>query len=239
VVTGSFFLSGLAWSASAGWINFGDGTPTNGHTYSNTDGADFGVNHDGEGRLSGLAWGAGIGWINFGWAPPEDVNAPRLDLATGYFSGLAWSSTTGWIQLGTGQLRTLSLFDADNDTDGVSDAWEWKWFGNLSSAHATSDADHDGFSDLAEHQALTHPLLAADHFRILESHLTGERLSITFTSRPGRHYRLFLSTDLQGWEDSEHGLFTPDTGSSTTRLVRQPSPMQGFIRVQALKPLTP
>lgn len=54
-------LSGFAWSDSTGWINFGDGTPANGIQYSNTDGSDSGVTHDGAGNLGGLAWSANLG----------------------------------------------------------------------------------------------------------------------------------------------------------------------------------
>ena len=67
VTFGGAFLSGYAYPANLGWINFGDGSPDNGHTYSNV-GTDHGVNHDGQGNLTGFAWSANTGWINFGWA---------------------------------------------------------------------------------------------------------------------------------------------------------------------------
>jgi hypothetical protein len=38
----------------------------------------------------------------------------------------------------------------DSDGDGIDDSWEIYWFGNLDTATATSDSDHDGISDLAE-----------------------------------------------------------------------------------------
>ncbi|MBE7496881.1 MAG: hypothetical protein HS117_18215 [Verrucomicrobiaceae bacterium] len=241
VVVGSCFLAGKAWSGGLGWINFGDGDPANGHRYSNTDGGDFGVNHDGLGRLSGLAWGAGIGWVNFGWAQADDPNAPRVDLLTGHFAGLAWSASTGWIQLGTGQLRTATIFDADSDFDGISDAWEHQWFGTLAAANAVSDADHDGAGDWHEHHALTNPIQPASKLRTLhhEPVSGGERLSVTFASQPGRFYRIQISLDLLNWQDSDAGLIQPDPGTSTTRLIRSLSPAQTFVRLQPVKPLQP
>jgi hypothetical protein len=66
VVVGSTFLSGYAWGENIGWINFGDGTPTNGVNYANANGTDAGVNILGTSELGGLAWGENVGWINFG-----------------------------------------------------------------------------------------------------------------------------------------------------------------------------
>jgi len=41
----------------------------------------------------------------------------------------------------------------DTDGDGIADEWEMLWFGNLTTANATSDFDHDGTTDLREFQA--------------------------------------------------------------------------------------
>jgi parallel beta-helix repeat protein len=40
---------------------------------------------------------------------------------------------------------------ADTDQDGIDDAWELLFFGNLTTADATSDYDRDGYSDLQEY----------------------------------------------------------------------------------------
>jgi alpha-tubulin suppressor-like RCC1 family protein len=47
---------------------------------------------------------------------------------------------------------------ADTDGDGVNDPWEMQYFGNLTTASATSDVDHDGTTDLARFQAGQTPL---------------------------------------------------------------------------------
>lgn len=45
---------------------------------------------------------------------------------------------------------------ADNDLDGLADAWEYEMFGNLDQ-DASGDTDGDGFSNLQEFRSGTHP----------------------------------------------------------------------------------
>lgn len=86
-------LEGYAWAENVGWIRLGSYTGGGSHTYDNTSPADYGVNHDGYGRLSGYAWSTNAGWINF--APAHGgVTINRL---TGSFDGYAWGETVGWI----------------------------------------------------------------------------------------------------------------------------------------------
>jgi hypothetical protein len=94
VVIGSQVCSGHVFSPNLGWINFGNGSPTNGLQYQNLSANDFGVNVDGSGNLRGFAYGANIGWINF-----ETNGAAKVDLASGKLGGFAFSATCGWISL--------------------------------------------------------------------------------------------------------------------------------------------
>ncbi len=48
---------------------------------------------------------------------------------------------------------------ADTDGDGIPDAWEFRYFGNLTTASATSDYDLDGLSDYGEYLAGTNPTI--------------------------------------------------------------------------------
>src|SRR5438876_1154153 len=59
------FLSGYIWCENTGWVSVGGGAPVNGVSYSNSSGADSGVNVAADGSLSGFAWGENVGWINF------------------------------------------------------------------------------------------------------------------------------------------------------------------------------
>lgn len=90
LVLGACVCTGFLYSANCGWINTGEGTPTNGAQYANTSGADFGINRLPDGKLRGLAWGANMGWIRF-----EDPGNPRLDPATNELLGKTWSANTG------------------------------------------------------------------------------------------------------------------------------------------------
>lgn len=67
-----------------------------------------------------------------------------------------------------GQLKIAFSFDAstlvppvDTDGDGISDAWELEYFGNLST-DPNADPDGDGVSNLQEYINGTNPLLARD-----------------------------------------------------------------------------
>ena len=94
------YLSGFIWSENAGWINVGNGAPADGVAYSNTTGADFGVNIGPDGNLSGFAWGENVEWINFnGGAMASPPQPARFDPAAGRFRGYAWGENIGWINL--------------------------------------------------------------------------------------------------------------------------------------------
>lgn len=250
LVIGEASCAGYAHSANCGWINFGDGTPPNGIRYSNTDGSDSGVNHDGLGNLSGLAWGANIGWINFGIdatgapRPLSDPARPRFDLLTGQFAGYAHGANVGWIDLST--LRTESIYRPDGDGDGLADAWELENFPALATANALTDSDGDGSSDLDEYLADSDPNDSNSRLRITD-HLVQffpldgfNSWDVTFTSSPRRLYRVESSPDLgvTPWADGS-GLFQGSPGTTTsTQISVQPSP-RNFLRVQAVPPLQP
>ena len=99
-VVGLHALSGLVWCENVGWLNLGDGTPANGSSYGNADGADAGVNYNLQtNRLSGLGWAENAGWVRFDTALPSASQA-SFDPTTDRFAGFAWSENLGWIRLG-------------------------------------------------------------------------------------------------------------------------------------------
>ena len=242
VVVGGSHLSGYAWAANTGWIHFGDGAPTNGYAYANDATGDFGVNHDGAGNLSGYAYAANTGWVNFGWASPSDPSRPRFDLQTGDFAGFAYSANTGWINLGSGLLATDLISSPDTDNDGIADHWEMLHFDDLVTAGLNTHADGDGNSDAAEYAANTDPNNAAEYLKIVSQSYNGNLTEVTLQfagTSPARLYRIEYSDDLGGadpWTDSSLGVFAPDSGSSTTKLIAFPGHPKKFFRVVANVP---
>ncbi len=244
VVIGEHVASGFAHSANCGWITFGDASPANGIRYSNANGSDSGVNHDGFGNLSGLTWGANIGWINFGTGtdgaprPTTDVYRPRFDLLTGQFSGFAYGANVGWINLSTLKAGTIAI--PDTDGDGIADAWERQNFTYLTTASASTDADGDGISDKNEYLALTDPKDANSRLRIISQTLgTGPTppWSLTFTSNPGRVYRVEKSATLGSWTPGP--FFAASSGTQTTTSFTETLLTRDFVRIAASVPLQP
>ncbi len=238
---GEYVCSGFLYAANAGWINLGSGFPVNGIRYQNNSATDFGVNHDGLGNLRGFSWGANIGWINF-----EDSGAPRIDLSTGGFDGYAWSANAGWISLSNAfafvQTDVIAP-GADSDGDGLADAYERTWAGNLTAMNATTDSDGDGFSDRAEYLADTNPFDAGDNLRITSyRRFTPNKSGLTWMSRPTRSYHVQLRLDFDPastWSDSGLGRIDPDAGLETSRTIIHGDVPSLFFQVEAVRPLAP
>jgi hypothetical protein len=240
-VVGEYVCSGYLYAANLGWINLGSGSPTNGIRYQNLAANDFGVNQDGLGNLRGYAYGANIGWINF-----ETTGEPKVDLATGKFSGYAYSANIGWISLSNAAAHVqtdIIAAGADTDGDGIADAWERAWFGNLTSANATSDSDHDGMTDQQEYLAGTNPLDENDNLLItfFQRGFGGDpnRIDLMWTSQPMRFYRVQHRAGLDAgspWAELTLG-FENLLGWNNVGF--DDPGAQNFYRIRAFRPLAP
>ncbi|HKX62494.1 MAG TPA: hypothetical protein VJS65_11630 [Verrucomicrobiae bacterium] len=234
------FLSGHAWSANAGWIHFGNGAPSSGIRYANSEGGEYGVNHDGAGNLSGLAWSANLGWINFGWAGAGGANSPRFSVSSGEFSGYAWSANAGWVNLASGFLRTDAMAIADSDGDGISDTWERARSGSLPILTASGDADGDGLSDKQEYIMDTDPMAANEPLRITRiSQVPNQRaVELEWPGSSARVYTVEAKPELDQTSWLTLGEVPGVEGKRTAVNVEQGAP-QAFFRVGAKLPLTP
>ena len=235
-VIGDYVCSGFTYAANSGWINLGSGMPTNGIRYQNLSAFDFGVNHDGMGRLRGLAWSANAGWISF-----EDTGAPSVDLMSGLLSGYAYGANVGWITLSsaTALLQTDSIFAGmDLDGNGLPDAWEILHFGHTG-VDPGDDPDLDGVPNKLEYLADTDPNDGNDSLRINEYTRDATMYTILgWNARPTRYYYVQRNTVRDSlsfpWSDwltyaepgwNRTGFFDTDTNA--------------FYRVRAYRPLTP
>ena len=127
----------------------------------------------------------------------------------------------------------------DADGDGIADAYEYLYFGNLTTANTTSSYLHDGTTDLQRYLAGVSPLDANAFPRITAFSLAGSsNVTLTFTSSPARLYTLETTTDLAGgsWSDSGLGTVVP-AGSTTTLTLSRDAAARRFYRVRPQRPL--
>ena len=158
---GAYICQGYIYAGNIGWISMGSGTPADHIRYANNSATDYGINftidpaNPGHALLRGFAYGANIGWINF-----ENTGNPHIILSNGQLRGYIWSANTGWINLD--DLNAFVVTDSidpgvDTDGDGLPDAWEYTYFGNLAQGPDT-DADGDGETNIGEYRGGTNPV---------------------------------------------------------------------------------
>jgi hypothetical protein len=237
-VIGEYVCAGYIYSANAGWINLGNGAPTNGIYYQNLSANDFGVNQDGVGNLRGYAYGANIGWIQF-----ETNGTPHVDLMTGKMMGYAWGANCGWISLSNAiafvQTDAIAR-GTDSNGDGIPDAWELQNFGTLS-IDPNGDPDHDGMSNLQEYLAGSDPNNVDDSLRITfiaRSNSPPNNITLHWTSEPTRFYTIQFRETLDTnsvWADT----LSVGLGASNTVFNTGHTNETEFYRIRAFRPLTP
>jgi hypothetical protein len=238
-VIGQAFCSGYLYSANVGWIHLGGGSPDNGMAYQNDSATDYGINHDGVGRLSGYAYGANIGWINF----EQTYGQPKVNLRTGQLSGYAYGANVGWINLST--LATLTIDPGPSvDGDSIPDAWEYshvQFIRNpLNILTDTGDRDRDGVTDKDEYLAGTDPLDDTDYLHIIDFEHGTTADYVTWPVKASRSYTLQGVGALESgmvWNTAK-STFVP-TSSYDYKAKISLSQSNRFYRVEAAPPLSP
>src|SRR6185503_5814267 len=122
----------------------------------------------------------------------------------------------------------------DADNDGLPDAWEQRFFGNLN-ATASGDADGDGLSNLQEFKGGTNPLDGASVAQITALEQTDAGLKITFDTVASRRYQLERSDSIINGEWKPVGL--PQAGTGAPGQVVDPqgfTPAHYFYRLRVL-----
>ena len=74
----------------------------------------------------------------------------------------------------------------DSDSDGLPDAWEWKYAHDFTSLAPGADADHDGQSNLQEFLQGTDPTNNASAFRIVAITPAGNDIHLTWLAGGGK-----------------------------------------------------
>ena len=238
-VIGQYVCSGNLYSANVGWINLGNGAPTNGIYYQNLSGNDFGVNQDGLGNLRGYAYGANIGWVNF-----ESTGAPQVNLRTGVFSGSVWSANCGWISLSNAvaYVQTDTITPGTLAPNGLPSAWLLANFGTTN-INPNADPTGKGMTIAQDYAAGTNPNDASSILAITGWSFStgGTSATLTWDSVPTRYYYIQETSGLNSgnWTDNGVGLVSPSAGSSTTAAFSDTSASSRFYRIQPVQPLVP
>jgi hypothetical protein len=130
------------------------------------------------------------------------------------------------------------LTPAPTSPDPITDEWRIRFFGRVENPLAApgEDPDGDGFSNLAEYVAGTHPVDATSRLQLLapEARVVADQLSVAvrWLSAPGKTYTVEVTDDLinPSWKPlaERH----PGDGQVTEVLDLNPSPQQQFYRLR-------
>ncbi len=127
----------------------------------------------------------------------------------------------------------------DSDGDGMRDAWELAHGLDPNDPDdAALDLDGDGQSNAAEWLAGTSPSDQSSVFRSSVAGMSAGNITISWSSVPGKRYRIATSPDLTAWSPVMSGgqaLEIPASAGSSTSHSLPTSSERGFFRVEVLR----
>ena len=111
----------------------------------------------------------------------------------------------------------------DSDSDGIEDAWELTYFGNLTTASATSNQDGDGASDYQEYLAGTDPNDKDSYFKseISDIRTNPNEIDISWTSVSGKSYAIEKSAGLSSWTSVQSAIAATPPSNVVTIAIPQ------------------
>ena len=90
----------------------------------------------------------------------------------------------------------VSGLDSDSDGDGLPDEWERTYFGGITNALTTADADGDGADNLTEYVSGCNPTNAGSVFGVTNFSSVGESYVISWAPVEGHVYSVEWATNL-------------------------------------------
>jgi hypothetical protein len=120
----------------------------------------------------------------------------------------------------------------DSNNNGMSDAWEQNYFGEVSSLrNAQTDTDYDGATDFAEFMAGTDPNRGDSTFLVAPIVVrTDQTIELTWSTTPGHVYRIYGSADAMNWVPQSEWLSAD--GSALTHIISLPGIGMQFYKVE-------
>jgi hypothetical protein len=100
----------------------------------------------------------------------------------------------------------------------LPDWWEQDYFGSLTGTHPNTDIDQDGMNQLQEFLAGTSPASAQSRMRVtsMVRQSTNQNPTLTWSSVPGKTYRVMWSSGLGSWSASlPNSLITAQAGQTS------------------------
>jgi hypothetical protein len=130
----------------------------------------------------------------------------------------------------------------DSNNNGIADAWECLYFGGLLAPGGQNTVGPNGMTYLQDYDDGVSPSTVNTGLRITvySTNTGGVSSHVTFTTTTARLYTIEVNGNLAlplSWTDSGLGLFAPEQGSVTTRIVTQSAAMKNFFRVKTMRPL--
>jgi hypothetical protein len=166
----------------------------------------------------------------------EQVEVFNTSSATNFSFSLAFSTGTANDIDGDGltnaqeQALGSDFTRADTDGNGMSDGFEYQYFGTPTGNDPHGDADGDGLTNLQEFLAGTSPIDPHSVFRVTNVARTKSGFSVSWNAVPGKSYRVLAADDLLQPFQPISGAITSTPFHDNTTAARR------FYRVEVLLP---
>lgn len=167
---------------------------------------------------------------------PSETVAQRIQRILG--NADAKSQLSGKVITGA-RLNLLRTVDAD--ANELPDWWERNFFSSLTGTNPNTDNDHDGMTQIQEFLAGTNPISAQSRLSVtsLIRPSSTNNSTITWSSVPGKTYRVLRSSSLGSWSNnlpnSQLTALTGQTSLSYTDTTAAGVPKR-FYRVEVVPP---